>query len=236
MKKALMAVYTIAATISLILFTAGPGLAYLRVVPPITGFGLFALGCLLGVFVTIGGVVAMIRGKTGAVVAIWFMGAVPAGFLAYGMIEGRSYPLLNDISTEVVYPPKFVHVTQLPENKDWDMTFPKDNAALISDKYPHIQTLPITAPLDDVFGRAQQLASGEADWTIVGTDTTEKRRTIEGYAETGVFHFRDYFIIEIRELDGGAVVVDMRSKSKDGRGDFGANAERIHAFFQKLKA
>jgi uncharacterized protein (DUF1499 family) len=26
----------------------------------------------------------------------------------------------------------------------------------------------------------------------------------------------------------------MRSKSRDGKGDLGANANRIHAFFQKL--
>lgn len=236
MAKVLMTTYTIAAILSFVLFAGGAALAYFRIVPPITGFGLFALGCVLGVAVTAGGIMAILRGTSGTVVGLWFLGAVPAGFLAYGMIQGRNYPLINDISTNVENPPGFNHVTELPENEGWDMSFPAQNAELIQEHYPKIKTLPMTGELEAVFGRARQLASGEADWTIVGTDSGEDRRTIEGYSETGLFHFRDYFIIEVREIGDGAVIVDMRSKSKDGRGDFGVNAARIHDFFEKLKA
>jgi len=236
MGKILMSIYTIAAIAAIVLFGAGCALAYFRIVPPITGFGLFALGCLLGVGVTAGGIVAMLRGNTGLVVAVWFLGAVPAGFLAYGIIEGRNYPVINDISTEVNHPPEFAHAKELPENKEWDMGFPAENAEVIQEHYPQIKTLPLQGTIDDIYGRADQLASGQPGWTIIGNKQGEKRRTIEGYCETGVFHFRDYFIIEIREIDGGAVVVDMRSKSKDGKGDFGVNSKRIHDFLEKLKA
>lgn len=235
MNTVFLKVYGIAAIAACVLFAAGSGLAWLRVVPPMTGFSLFALGCLLGVLVTIAGIVAIMVGKTGTVVGLWFLGAVPAGFLVYGIVSGRNYPVINDISTDVTDPPQFKHASQLPENEGWDMSFPAANAELIQEHYPKIKPLTLARPLDDVFGRAQQLSSGEPDWTIVGTDSGEKRRTIEGYSESGLFHFRDYFIIEIREIEDGAVVVDMRSKSKDGRGDFGVNSKRIHNFFEKLK-
>lgn len=229
-------VYGVAAVAAFLLFASGSALAWLRIVPPMTGFGMFALGCLLGVVVTIVGIVAILMGKTGPVVALWFLGAIPAGFLVYGMVSGRNYPLINDISTDVADPPTFVRAQQLPENDGWEMAFPAENGELVLEHYPQVKSLPLAGTIDDVFGRAQQLATGEEDWTILGTDTGEKRRTIEGYSETGLFHFRDYFVIEIREIDDGAVVVDMRSKSKDGRGDFGVNAARIREFLEKLKA
>lgn len=236
MNSIFMKVYTVAAVAAFVLFASGSALAWFRIVPPMTGFGLFALGCVLGVVVTIVGIVAILFGKSGTVVALWFLGAVPAGFLIYGMVEGRNYPLINDITTDVSDPPKFELVEKLPENEGWDTSFPAGNAELIEQHYPHIKTLPLAGTVDAVFGRANQLASGESDWTIVGTRDEGKRRTIEGYSETGLFHFRDYFVIEIQEIDEGAVAVDMRSKSKDGRGDFGVNSARIHEFLEKLKA
>ena len=45
---------------------------------------------------------------------------------------------------------------------------------------------------------------------------------------------QDDFVVEVRPQDGGSVV-QMRSKSRDGKGDVGANAARIKAFFEKLR-
>jgi len=39
----------------------------------------------------------------------------------------------------------------------------------------------------------------------------------------------DDISVRVRESGGGAVV-DIRSKSRDGKGDMGANAARIRAF------
>jgi len=38
----------------------------------------------------------------------------------------------------------------------------------------------------------------------------------------------------VRPRDGGSIV-EMRSKSRDGKGDIGANAKRIESFFARLK-
>ncbi|HZY59493.1 MAG TPA: DUF1499 domain-containing protein, partial [Candidatus Binataceae bacterium] len=62
-------------------------------------------------------------------------------------------------------------------------------------------------------------------------------RTIEGVAVTRLFHFRDDLIIQVRAApSGGGSLVEMRSKSRDGVGDVGANYKRINGFFASLSA
>ena len=56
---------------------------------------------------------------------------------------------------------------------------------------------------------------------------------IEGQDVTGLFRFVDDFAIRISSAGGGARI-DMRSKSRVGKGDFGANADRIRKVFSSL--
>jgi uncharacterized protein (DUF1499 family) len=49
-----------------------------------------------------------------------------------------------------------------------------------------------------------------------------------------VFRFVDDVLVRVRPADGGGALVDVRSKSRDGRGDLGVNAARIRAFAEKL--
>ena len=51
---------------------------------------------------------------------------------------------------------------------------------------------------------------------------------------THVFRFVDDVVIRVR-ADRTATVVDVRSKSRDGRGDLGANAARIRAFVAAME-
>jgi uncharacterized protein (DUF1499 family) len=68
-------------------------------------------------------------------------------------------------------------------------------------------------------------------WTITAERSAD--RALEGFATSKVFRFKDDFVVEVREANGGSVV-HMRSKSRDGKGDIGANAARVQAFFFKL--
>ena len=49
-----------------------------------------------------------------------------------------------------------------------------------------------------------------------------------------IFGFEDDVAIRVRDV-GGKSVIDMRSKSRDGRGDLGANAARIRAYVSALE-
>jgi len=57
---------------------------------------------------------------------------------------------------------------------------------------------------------------------------------IEAVVTTTVFGFQDDVAIRVRPADGGSVV-DVRSKSRDGKGDLGVNANRIRDFVARLE-
>ncbi len=69
-------------------------------------------------------------------------------------------------------------------------------------------------------------------WTI----TYAENGIIEGVAVTALLRFRDDFVFRFVEKPDGTTVVDGRSKSRLGKGDWGANAARIKAFFAQLEA
>jgi uncharacterized protein (DUF1499 family) len=84
-----------------------------------------------------------------------------------------------------------------------------------------------------VFNRAVLIARGVPGWKVTLVDGNHL--TFEGVDTTALFHFQDDFAVRVRS-DGTGSRVDMRSKSRDGRGDIGANARRIREFLGKLRA
>jgi uncharacterized protein (DUF1499 family) len=58
---------------------------------------------------------------------------------------------------------------------------------------------------------------------------------IEATAITPWIRFEDDVVIRLVE-SGSVIRVDMRSKSRLGRGDMGVNAKRIRTFFDQLKS
>jgi len=75
--------------LSMTLFLAGPTLAHFRVVSAQAGFGLFALGCLLGIPTGLAGVVMLFRSGAmpGGMVAV--LGGIPALVLVYSLVGAR---------------------------------------------------------------------------------------------------------------------------------------------------
>jgi uncharacterized protein (DUF1499 family) len=72
-------------------------------------------------------------------------------------------------------------------------------------------------------------------WEIIAAVPAEGR--IEATATTGWIGFKDDVVIRIAVAgDGSRSRVDLRSKSRVGRGDAGMNAKRIRAFRDALAA
>ena len=69
-------------------------------------------------------------------------------------------------------------------------------------------------------------------WEVVSADAAAG--TLLARQTTKVFRFVDDVVVRVRPADGGGALVDVRSKSRDGRGDMGVNAARIRAFAEKL--
>jgi uncharacterized protein (DUF1499 family) len=70
-------------------------------------------------------------------------------------------------------------------------------------------------------------------WRIVAAVPEEGR--IEATATTPLLRFKDDVVIRVTSRGNGSRI-DMRSKSRLGKSDLGANAKRIRAYFRALSA
>ena len=96
--------------------------------------------------------------------------------------------------------------------------------------YPDIRPILMKDGREKAFARA--LASAAAmGWEIVGREPAAGR--FEAVATTPWFGFKDDVAVRVAEVPGGSRI-DVRSKSRVGRGDAGTNAKRIREFRAKL--
>ena len=137
----------------------------------------------------------------------------------------RTYPPINDISTDTEDPPVF-----------WDMPNPSEypgaeTAALQRAAYPDLAPLILNVAPERAYALAMALTRDKG-WEIVADEPKDGR--IEAVDRSFLYGFKDEIIIRIAASDGGARI-DLRSRSRIGRIDRGANARRIRAFLAALK-
>jgi len=96
--------------------------------------------------------------------------------------------------------------------------------------YPDIVTWRSGASPQAVFARARAAAEAQG-WEIIAVDDSAMR--IEATATSLVFGFKDDVVIVVA-ADGAGAKLDIRSASRVGLSDLGANADRIRAFIAEL--
>lgn len=138
----------------------------------------------------------------------------------------RTYPSINDISTDIEDPPVF-----------WDMPNPTlypsaETAALQRAAYPDLVPLNLSVAPDRAYALVKALTKDKG-WEIIADEPKEGR--IEAVERSLLYGFKDEIVIRIATSDGGARV-DLRSRSRIGRIDRGVNAKRIRGFLSALKA
>jgi uncharacterized protein (DUF1499 family) len=216
----------------------GPALAHFFIAAPIAGFGVFLLGVAFGVLAVVTGLLALIVGPVGSRGAT-LIGIVLALVVVVGVLlmsgARTDIPRINDITTDTDNPPQFVYASTLPDNAGRDMAYPGATFAE-QQKAGYKDLGPVTLAMspDEAFKRVAAAARSMPTWVITREDA--EAHALEGYDTTWLFHFHDDFVIEVRPTANGQSVVQMRSKSRDGKGDVGANAARIKAFFERLNS
>jgi uncharacterized protein (DUF1499 family) len=218
---------------SVVLVILGPVAAHFELVRPIVGFGTFGLGLLASILSLITGLLALIVGPNRSTTAAGMFPAIiviAVVFFASG--ARQNIPRINDITTDTDNPPQFVNAPSLPDNVGRDMAYPGvEFATQQKAGYPDLAPLVLALPPDEAFKQIAAAARSMDGWRITREDPAA--RAVEGYDTTKLFRFKDDFVIEVRPLDGHSQV-QMRSKSRDGKGDVGTNAKRIHTFFARL--
>lgn len=140
-------------------------------------------------------------------------------------------PMINDITTTPDDPPSFRRATLLPENRGRDMSYSINNISRQRKAYPDLKPILRADPPESAYLAALAAVGRMPRWSVVAADATA--RVIEAVATTGLLRFKDDIVIEVRPKGTGSAV-HMRSKSRSGKGDFGANAARIRAFAAEL--
>src|SRR5882672_1261802 len=156
-----------------------------------------------------------------ALLAALGIGAATA-YLPYGVQQrARSAPRINDITTDTEKPPQF----KRPLSYGGPQFAEQQRKA-----YPDIQPAVLAAGPEAAFARA--LAAAQAmGWDIV--DAQPKEGRIEATASTFWFGFTDDVVVRITPLPAGSRI-DVRSRSRVGRGDTGTNAQRVRAYLKRL--
>jgi uncharacterized protein (DUF1499 family) len=209
----------------------GPLLAWLRLVPAIVGFGLFAAGGLAAVGTAI---IALVRAARGRGVSRGGVAAIIAAVIFMMLTaRGAGAPAINDFTTDLDDPPRFVHAVSLPANAGRDLGYPGDFAKVQRACCADLHAARLPLPRDAALARSRTVAAAMPGWRVTAEDPAWG--TFEAVATSRLFAFEDDIVVRVREEDGKSRV-DVRSKSRDGRGDLGVNAARIRTFVSALES
>ncbi len=139
----------------------------------------------------------------------------------------RRLPRINDITSDRERPPVFW--VRPPTHHAYNaLKF----RALTDQAYGDLTNLELVVPPAEAYRRVLALI-GARRWRAAAQDDTGLR--VQAVAITRLLRFRDDVVVEVRPAPaGGGSSVAMRSKSRLGRSDFGANARRIREFFADL--
>lgn len=157
--------------------------------------------------------------------------ALPGTFLLLSLTAGGDYPRIHDITTDTTDPPMFTMAEEQRGDGSNTLDIDADTIRQQLAAYPDLKTLQSSLPIDDAFTRALDVAT-QLDWDIYHQD--RNTGVIEAVETTRIMGFKDDVVIRVRGNAGGALL-DLRSVSRVGEGDIGANAKRIRAFYQAFE-
>lgn len=155
-----------------------------------------------------------------------------AGTALYWQQKAQAAPPIHDITTDMENPPEFMAMVRLradaPNPPEYEGG---ETSEAQREGYPHIQPLELSADVQEVMDLAVMLVT-QRKWDLVAINRLDGR--IEATEKLPWFGFKDDVVLRFTETDGGTRV-DMRSKSRIGRGDVGVNADRIEEFLSDLE-
>jgi len=189
------------------------------------GFGMFGGALLAGLAAAGAAAVALAiprlrAGSLPMLIAALALGAASAAVPLEHLRRLKTVPYINDITTDTEAPPQF------SPPRPYQSHF----AELQRIGYPALAPLHLPVLPAQAFARARAAAQAMG-WEVVAAD--EKGGRIEAVATTLWFGFKDDVVVRVAPSGAGSRI-DVRSRSRAGRSDLGANAKRIQDFLAAL--
>ena len=179
-------------------------------------------------------------GERGAGAAV-MTGLLAAAFLAYPVWLGYSafrVPQINDIATDVADPPSYSRSSRSLAARFGHI--PGDPPAGVRDiqakAYPTVGPITLDLEADEVYAVVQKTIAARG-WKVieqVGPGGRSGVGHIDAIDRSLILGLPDDIAVRIRPL-AGRTRIDLRSASRFGRTDFGANAQRIQKFADELE-
>lgn len=208
-----------------------------KVATNLLGFG--ALGGLLAVTLA---AISLAR--------IWSQGLLGGGHASAGIAIGLALlagpawylpdllaqPKINDITTDLQSPPRFGKISAVRGRDANPVSYSGDKTAgLQIQAYPDIRPMVLERSAEETFDLAHDAVT-KLDWEIISERRPQGDQTgrIEAVSRTLVMGYPDDVVIRVSAGTGEAKI-DVRSASRYGEHDFGANAKRIRRLFTKVK-
>ena len=203
------------------------------------GFLLLAGGTILALLGVVVGLVALVvsrkRGYAEDMPSLLIGIGVSALIIALmGMqfYTASSVPPIHNISTDIADPPEFAAVVALRGDSSNPLEYNADQLGpLQREAYPWVVPLNLAVSPADALALAEE-ALADLGMEIVAVDAGTG--TVEATATTFWFGFKDDVVVRVR-ADGSGSRVDVRSVSRVGQSDLGANARRIGQILEALQ-
>ena len=183
--------------------------------------GIGALWCLFQLLRRRGGTITVIAAAAGLAAA-----AIPVAVV----MNSADKPSINDISTDTANPPTFQAIDAALRGPDASaIAYNPAFAPQQERAYPDVR--PLDLPLEPGKAFDVALAACDPDWQIVLADRNAGR--IEAIEQSLWWGYKDDIVIRLTKTPQGSRV-DVRSKSRVGESDLGANARRIAAYLDRV--
>src|SRR3569623_527644 len=221
------------AALSVIIVRSG----LLEIGPAIATFGAalaFAAGAVL---LALASFIAIWRNGSpglGRALTALLLGEVLLSYPAYLGLRAYKLPEINDVTTDFSNPPRFDVLSRLrPPGK---VDYPARFAELQRKGYPDVAPLQVELPIRTVYDVVLKVIN-KRKWLVVAARPPAGARrggVIEAVARPPIMGFRDDVVVRVTGLRDGTSRVDVRSASRYGFHDFGANARRVSSLLADI--
>lgn len=200
------------------------------------GFAILRWATYAGIAVAVLALVALCVRRLRAGHAVALAGALvvataTAALPLWWQNTARAVPPINDITTDTDDPPAFVAILPLRAGAPVSARYPGAATAQAQRAgYPDLRPFTSTRNAHDAFAAALA-AARKMGWQIIAADEAAGR--IEATATTPWFGFTDDVVVRVTPAANGSRI-DVRSVSRVGRSDLGANARRIGDYLAAL--
>ena len=202
----------------------------------------FELLMLAAIAAVLGGVTAAIalavwRRRLGGLRILLLAGAflLGAGFVLLPLrLAMHHAPPIHDITTDTADPPAIIAALPARQAEHAAPAAYGGPATAAQQRAAYPDIAPVILPLSatKAFDLALTTARGMPHWKIIATDPSAGR--IEASEASFWFGFVDDIVIRVA-ADGAGSRIDIRSVSRQGKGDLGVNAARVRAYIAALK-